>query len=48
VHQGSQSCLGLVVNLSGLELAENLVHSESLIVGRLDNHRDLHLPNTLI
>jgi hypothetical protein len=35
----------LVVNLYGLELAEELVHGESLIVGRLDDHRDLHLPN---
>jgi hypothetical protein len=39
---------GLVLNLSGLELAEQLIHGESLIVGRLNDRRDLHLPNPLI
>jgi hypothetical protein len=30
--------LGLVVNLCGIELAEKIIHGESLIVGQLDDH----------
>jgi hypothetical protein len=33
----------LVVNLCGLELAEKLIHGESLVVRQLDDRRDLHL-----
>jgi hypothetical protein len=34
-----------LVNLCGLKLAEKLIHDESLIVMRLDDRRDLNLPN---
>jgi hypothetical protein len=44
LDQGHGGCIrvlnhgpGLVVNLDGLELAEQLIHGESLIVGRLDD-----------
>jgi hypothetical protein len=35
----------LVFNIYGVEFAENLIHGESLIVGRLDDRRDCHFPN---
>jgi hypothetical protein len=35
--------LGLVVNLCGLELAKKLIHGDSLIIGRLNDCRDLDL-----
>jgi hypothetical protein len=38
----------LVVNLDVLELIEKLIHGECLIVWRLYDRRDLHLPNPLI
>ena len=37
--------LGLMVNLSGLELAKQFVHIENLIVERLDDSQNLHLLN---
>jgi hypothetical protein len=42
---GFSNLVGLVVNLSGIELAEKLVHGESLIIERLDKCQDLHLLN---
>jgi hypothetical protein len=38
-------CLGLVINLSGLELAEKLIHGKGVIVSGLNDSEHLHIPN---
>jgi hypothetical protein len=40
--------LGLVVDLSGLELAKKLIHGEGLIPQRLNDGSHLHIPYLLI